>query len=222
MHFYTYDYGSPGIYNWPYLITKISKYLKIRDFTPYETILIDPGVFDLIDSPCYKWEKKIDINDFLETLSSNHFFSFDYPCDMNEKYTKLFLRKSWENAQRFSSHSQYIVTVQYRYNDYWSFQEWFDKYNELDIASNFMGLGNICKQRGINEFLKHAIPYAFKNSKAKWIHVYGANKHLIHYLKKLEKKYNKKVTVDNRKWEFYAPSSKRPEYFQKYIEDLNL
>ncbi len=220
MKFFTYDYGNWKAYQWPYLILKIKNYLKLKKKDKYSIILIDPGVYELGDSDHFSWEGKIDIDEFLDSLPDNHYFSFDYPGDMNPKFTDIFLKKSWDNAKKYSKHPQYITTVQYRFNNYLSFIEWFDDYNELTMTSNIMGLGNICKQKGCNSFLKHALPYAFKNSKANWIHIYGANLFTIPYIDKLGKMFNKKVSVDNRKWEYYRKSSERPYWFKEYIKKI--
>ncbi|KKL28323.1 hypothetical protein LCGC14_2376230, partial [marine sediment metagenome] len=145
-----------------YLLVKLVDYIKMDDFSQWKEVFIDPGVYDLTKSDGFKWEGTIDIPEFLDSLPDNHYFSWDYPGDMNPKFTDIFLKKSWDNAKKYSKHPQYITTVQYRFNNYLSFIEWFDDYNELTMTSNIMGLGNICKQKGCNSFLKHALPYAFK------------------------------------------------------------
>ena len=218
MKFFTYDYGSFKNYQWPYLILKIGRYLKLKNKKPYKFILIDPGVYDLQQNPCYSWEESINIPQFLDSLPENHYFSWDYPGDMNPQYSELFLQKSWDNAYRFSDHPNYITTVQFRFNNYLSFIEWFNKYNELPMTSGIMGIGNMCQQKGLNQFVRHAIPYIIKNSKANWIHIYGLNILGIKYLSKFKTK--KIISVDNRKWEYYVKSSERPQAFKKYINKL--
>lgn len=210
------------MYKWPYLILKIQKYLKLKNKGLYKYILIDPGVYELGDSDSYSWENRIDISGFLESLPKNHYFSWDYPGDMNPKYSELFLKKSWENACKFSEHPNYITTVQFQYNNYLSFIDWFNKYNELPMTSRIMGIGNMCQQKGLNEFVKHTIPYILKNSKADWIHIYGPNVFIIKYISKWEKLTDKLITVDNRKWEFYVKSSERAQAFRDYITKLEI
>ncbi|MDH3324493.1 MAG: hypothetical protein OEL89_02550, partial [Candidatus Peregrinibacteria bacterium] len=145
MKFFTYDYNRPERYNWPYLIVKLSNYFKLKKPDFYKFILIDPGVYDLIERDRYDWEGTINIPEFIDSLPSNHYFSFDYPGDMNPEFQDQFLTRSWENAIQYCGFKQYIVTVQYKFNDYYDFIFWFDKYNELTITSGIMGLGNICK-----------------------------------------------------------------------------
>ena len=127
------------------MIIKITNYQKLKNKKPYKIILIDPGVYDLGNSDFYPWENKIDIDAFLDSLPKNHYFTWDYPGDMNPNYAEDFLRKSWQHAVQYCQHSNYIVTVQFRYNNYMSFVEWFDKYNSLENASGILGIGNICK-----------------------------------------------------------------------------
>ena len=128
-----------------YLLIQITDYLKLKDFSKWKKILIDPKVYELKKSNEYSWINKINILDFLNSLPKNHFFSLDYPCDMNLKYQDLFLKKSWNNALKYYNHSQYIITVQSKFKDFWNFVEWFDKYNSLQIKSEILGLGNLCR-----------------------------------------------------------------------------
>ena len=220
MRFFTYDYGNWNKYLWPYLIVKLKNYLKHPKKERYKTILIDPGVYELGDSDSYSWEGTINIQKFLDSLPNNHYFSCDYPGDMNPQYTNLFLHKSWDNACKFSKHKQYITTVQYQFNNYLNFTEWFKEYNELPMKSGIIGIGNMCQQKGLNSFVKHAIPYVIKNSNADWIHFYGPNLRIIKYIAKWQKLTSKLISVDNRKWEFYVKSSERPQAFKDYVIKL--
>lgn len=219
MKFFTYTYS----FDWPYLMVKISKYLKLSQDSKdkYKEIFIDLGVYDLGNSPNYSWEGTIDIKEFIENLPKNHYFSFDYPGDMNPYYKDLFLLKSWENAIRYCYLPQYITTVQYPFNDYINFQRWFDKYNKLNIGSGIIGLGNICKQRGLTRFLKYALPYAFKNCSVERIHIYGLNKKSIPYAYRMAKMHDIKLSIDSRKWEYYKPSSEREFWFHEYIKEFD-
>lgn len=218
--FFTYDYGDYNKYLWPYLIVKLKKYFKHPKKERYDIILIDPGVYDLQQNPYYPWEGTINIPEFLDNLPHNHYFSWDYPGDMNPTYSDLFLKQSWKNACKFSGHPNYITTVQFQFNNHSSFIKWFKEYNELPMTSGIMGIGNMCRQKGLNQFSKHIIPYALKYSNAKWIHFYGMNMYAIKFLSSLKTK--KIVSVDNRKWEFYVKSSERPQAFKKYIAKLKI
>lgn len=183
-----------------YLLIKIKDYLKLKSFDRWKEIFIDPGVYDLTKSDKYSWEGKINIKEFLDSLPDNHYFTFDYPCDMNEKYTDLFLQKSWDNALKYHKHHQYITTVQFRLNNYWSFVEWFDLYNALPIKSGILGLGNLCRFRTLNQYLKHTLDYAFSCCNHPKIHIYGLCLRAIPYTFNLAKRFNIKLSIDSTKW----------------------
>jgi len=209
---------------WPYLLTKITKYLKMREETKkkYKEILIDPGVYDLIKSNKYSWEDKIDIKEFLLSLPPNHYFSWDYPSDMNLLYENEFIEKSWENAEKFVLYPQYIVTVQAKFNNYWDFKNRFDKYNELNITSGILGLGNMCKHPRLNQFMKHALDYAFSHCYHRRIHIYGLCKDAIPYAYRKAIYYGIEFSIDQEKWQYYKPSSERPFWFSEYIKAIKL
>ena len=183
-----------------YLLIKIKDYLKLDDFSRWKEVFIDPGVYELTKSDRYSWEGKIIINDFLHSLPKNHYFSWDYPCDMNKQHTDLFIKKSWYNAQLFHLFPQYIITVQFKYNDYLSFVEWFDKYNNLSITSGILAIGNICRFLYLNEFAKHALDYAFSHCRHPRIHIYGLGFRMIKYANDLAIRYNIDFSIDNTKW----------------------
>ncbi len=217
-----------------YLLVKIKDYLKMDDFSRWKEVFIDPGVYDLTKSDKFKWEGKINVKDFLNSLPENHYFSFDYPCDMNLKYTDLFLEKSWINALKYNAYLQYIVTVQYEFSNYWNFVEWFDRYNRLHIFSGIMGLGNLCRFRALNDYLKHALDYAFSNCRHPRIHIYGLCLKAIPYAYKLAKRYNIELSIDSTKWtracvkelkdkydgRVCCTTSNRQEFFDEYKKKL--
>ena len=217
-----------------YLLIKIIDYIKMDDFSRWKEVFIDPGVWELTKSDKYSWEGKIDIWFFLENLPDNHYFSWDYPCDMNEKYTTLFLTKSWNRAVKYGQQcNQYIVTVQSRFNNYWSFVKWFDLYNQLHINSGILGLGNMCRFKTLNNYLKHTLDYAFSNCRHPRIHIYGLCLKAIPYAIKLSEKYNIELSTDSTKWTRactnalkkkygYVSCRKetRQEFFDEYIKKI--
>jgi len=189
----------------PYLLIKIKDFVRIREKDPsflerYKEIFIDPGVYDLTKGPKFKWEGTIDIDEFLDSLKPDEYFSWDYPCDMNEKHTDLFLERTWENAQKYCLHPQYIVTVQNRFNNYMSFTKWFNRYNNLEIKSEILGLGNICRIFYLTEYIKHSLGYAFRFCKHPRIHIYGLALRNIKFAYNLAKKYGIKLSIDSTKW----------------------
>lgn len=184
-----------------FLLIKMKDYLGLKDKTRWKEVLIDPGVYELVKKERYSWEEKVDVWEFLDSLPSNHFFSFDYPPDMNKDLEDLFIKKTWENAQRYHVHPQYICTVQFRFNNYMDFVAWFNKYNDLDIASGFLGLGNLCRV-SINksEFVKHALDYAFSHCRHPRIHVYGLGFRYIKQACKLARRFKIELSIDSTKW----------------------
>jgi hypothetical protein len=169
-------------------------------FDRWKEVFIDPGVYDLIKSDKFKWEGSIDIEEFLDSLPDDHYFSWDYPCDMNLKYQDIFLQKTYDNAKKYCKFPQYIVTAQYKFNHYWNFVEWFNIYNELDIQSGILGLGNMCRFRSLNQYLKHTLDYAFKTTTHPRMHIYGLCLKAIPYAVDLAKRFNIELSIDNTKW----------------------
>jgi len=191
-----------------FLLIKIKDYIRLREkgekFSKWKEVYIDPGVYELKKRDEYSWrnlkQNYDQILDFLDSLPEKHYFSLDYPSDMNIEYQEYFLEKTWRMAKKYHSHSQYIVTVQSKFNNYWNFIECFDKYNNLDIKSGIMGLGNMCRFAFLNEYMKHVIPYAFKNCNHERIHIYGLCLRAIPYAYKLSKRFGIELTTDSTKW----------------------
>jgi len=222
-----------------YLLIKIGDYLRNGlNWTRWKEIFIDPGVYELKKRPYYSWEKNINIKDFLNSLHENHYFSADYPCDMNPSFTDEFLRKSWENAIQYCGHPNYIVTVQSKFNDYYDFMQWFDKYNDLYIASGILGIGNLCRciNKKYDEFVKHVLAYAFRKCKHPRIHIYGLPFKYIKLASRYEstKMLNIELSIDSTKWtracstrlrnkhypHFNCNNNNRQEFFNEYLDKL--
>ncbi|MHA1395711.1 MAG: hypothetical protein ACTSRZ_19595 [Promethearchaeota archaeon] len=205
---------------WPYLLLKIKKYLRKKNLSRFREIIIDPGVYELRNSPFYSWENEIDIEEFLNSLPKNHYFSLDYPPDMNQNYEKLFIQKSWENALKYHKYEQYICTVQYKFNNYMDFINWFDRYNSLNIRSGILGIGNMLRHRKLNEFLKHSLDYAFSHSMHSRMHLYGLCKQAIPYAYKLARRFKIEISIDQQKWQYFKKATLRPQLFKIYLIDL--
>lgn len=215
-----------------YLLVKYIDYIKMTDFSRWKEVFIDPGVWELTKDVEYSWVKKssyVFMGQWIEELPDNHYFSWDYPCDMNILHQDFFLGKSWRNAIKYNSLSQYIVTVQSKFRNYWNFVEWFDKYNNLYIASRILALGNMCRFRTLNNYLKHALDYAFSHCRHPRIHIYGLCLKAIPYAIKLAKRYNIELSIDSTKWTractndlkrkygfFNCRKNNRQEFFEEY------
>jgi len=197
----------------------------MEDFSRWKEVFIDPGVYDLTKDYKFSWEDKINIPKFLDSLPDNHYFSWDYPGDMNLEYQYLFLHNTWNSAEMFHDHPQFIVTAQYKFINYWNFVEWFDKYNNLNIKSGILGLGNMCRFKSLTPYLKHAFDYAFSHYKHPRIHIYGLCMKAIPYAHKLAKRFNIEFSFDSTKWTrcYHTPGypwactkENRQQFFDEY------
>lgn len=214
-----------------YLLVKIKDYWKMKDLSQWEEVFIDPGVYELTKDIEYSWVTKMTYNfigEWIKKLPENHYFSWDYPCDMNLEYQDYFLGKSWRNAKEYCNLSHYIVTVQSKFRDYWNFMEYFDRYNNLKIESGILALGNMCRFRSLNQYLKHALSYAFYKCKHERIHIYGLCMKAIPYAYNLSKKTNIEFSFDSTKWTrcFHTSglpscnSKNRQQYFNEYKDRI--
>jgi hypothetical protein len=224
----------------PWLLIKLVDYLKFNLQRDYKEVFIDPGVYDLTKGDRFKWEKALEgdtrhfITEFLKGLPDNHYFSFDYPSDMNEAFKNEFITRTFENAKWYGGDKHYIVTMQFRHKDAYSFREWFERFNELPIESGIFGLGNYCRHFHINDFVKHTLPYFFKNCRHPRVHIYGLALRLIPYADKLAQKYDIQLSVDSTKWtrcvsqelkdrvgKLNCSTDTRQEFFDEYMRVLD-
>lgn len=183
-----------------YLLIKVKDYLKMRSFARWKIIFIDPGVYELRGSIEYAFIPKMEVNKFIKNLPQNHYFSLDYPSDMNLDYQDLFMKKSWLNAQKYSKYESYIVTVQSKFQNLQSYKGWFKRYNALDIKSGILAIGNLCRIPRLSKLLKETIRYSFENCDHKWIHIYGLCLQGIVYALKQAEIYDINFSVDSTKW----------------------
>lgn len=207
------EFFTNRVVNPRFLLVKIRDYLKMDKF-PYEKVFIDPGVGELSMMDEYGWKDWIDVGEFLDTLPDNHWFTCDYPSDMNLNLGHIFLKKSWEMAKKHCGHPQYIVTAQYPHNHALLFMKWFKKYNDLEHRSGILGLGNLCRIPTLTNYLKYILDFAFKHAAddVEQIHVYGLCLRAIPYVQELSEKYGIKVSVDSTKWCFAYNNDLKDEY----------
>lgn len=187
-----------------YLLITIKNYLRFREkefnFDKYKEVFIDPGVYELTKGrESYSWEKKVNIHKFLESLPENHYFSFDYPADMYPPNQELFLRKSFENAEKYQNYKQFIITVQFRLGSWLDYIVWLNRYSRLN-SRGILGIGNMCRMLYLTKFVKNVINYTFKNVKNKRIHIYGLGLRSLPYAIRKAKRYNKELSFDSTKW----------------------
>ena len=216
-----------------YLLVKIKDYWKLKDFSQWKEVFIDPGVYELTKDVEYSWVNKSMygyMEEWIKNLPDTHYFSWDYPCDMNRLHTDYFLKKSWNNAKKYCKFSQYIVTVQFKFRNYWNFIEWFDIYNALNISSGILALGNMCRFRTLNNYIKHALDYAFSHTHHPRIHIYGLCLKAIPYAHALAKRFNIELSFDSTKWTRCYHSSglpscskeNRQQYFDEYKKEIEV
>lgn len=233
-----------------YLLIKIKDYIKLKEkgesFEKWKEVFIDPGVYQLKKADEYDFilkliENKLNpteyISEFIEGFPKNHYFSLDYPCDMNIKFTDKFLDKSWTNAIKYCQYPQYITTVQFKFYDYWNFKKWFDKYNSLysKEGSQILGLGNLCRLFFLDEYMKMILEYTFFHCNYPRVHIYGLALKNIPYAEKLANRKNIKLSVDSTKWtrclqsiadkvtggvRRSCKSSERQAFFDEYMKVL--
>jgi hypothetical protein len=191
------------------LLMQINRYLRKREedpsfFDKYNEVLIDPGVYELGDRKEYSWRDDVDVGEFLDSLPDNHYFALDYPCDMNHERTQLFLNKTWETAQEYCDHPQFIVSVQSAFKSFISFVYWFQKYNSLNCKSRFMAVGNLgrlqCTSRVEKNLAKSIILHALKHANAQRLHFYGLTIRVFPFLVMNEDKYKINCSVDSTNW----------------------
>lgn len=255
------DYYTDDSVNHPYILVNFKKYLNNKkqninwDYIEviskkYNNCILDAGVWELKKQDHYSWEKWLDIQDLLDSLPENCLFAGDYPCDMNIKFTNLFLKKSWNNAKKYCGHKNYLTTVQSKFKDFDSFVFWFKRYNNLSIENGVMGIGNLCRIRKYISFLQKTINYAFKNYNHKQLHFFGLclqgitgiRKYKGEYfypqckispsLEQYEQKFNIKSSVDGTNWTravnlllklCYGASCRketRQLFFDMYMEEI--
>lgn len=197
-------------------------------------LMIDPGVYELKKATEYS------CIDTLHELASNHdlgpgkFISIDYPCDMNEEHSDLFIRKSVENNIKYAKNMWYICTVQSYFKDFDSFKEEWYKLEDIWLhCPKIIGLGNICRIMRPTEYTDKVFDLILKRfSSPRWIHIYGMALRLIKKYVPVLEKHGIKVSVDSTKWT-YASNSKlkkelgwycrkdtRDYFFNSYINTI--
>jgi hypothetical protein len=175
-------------------------------------LMIDPGVYELKKSPEYS---RIDeLHALVPTLGPGEFISIDYPCDMNEAYTDLFIKKTYDNNMRYKDEMRYICTVQSRLQDFDSFKEEWYKLEDIWMqCPKIIGIGNLCRIMKPNEFTDNVFDFIIKHVGAsRWIHVYGMALRIIKKYVPMMEKAGLKVSVDSTKWTRAATHSFKKKY----------
>lgn len=182
-----------------YCLLNIKKYHDPRRCNKY-LIFIDPGVYELKKTNEYSHIKEL--HEIVENgLDINEFISIDYPCDMNPKYTKEFIEKSYQNNVKYASNLHYICTIQMHFGSYRSFEYEAERLRPIwSQPGKIIGIGNMCRIMKTNSFTDAVYRYICNNMHGHWVHVYGMPmKQIKKYAKQLE--YNGiELSVDSTKW----------------------
>lgn len=221
--------------NHDYLLIKLIDYINPKNkqlIQSKKEVIIDVGVYDLKKSNEYSWINKINFVDILDNLNKNEYIPFDYPSDMNPFYQDKFIFRTIENTMKYCYSSQFIVSIQYRNQDIYSFKYWFDMGNKFIVNNNILGLGNMCRLKKKTNFIRNTFKYTFKHSKAKRIHIFGLSIWLFPIAYILSKIYNKELSFDSTNWtracnkklkdiNLCSMKSTRQLYFDTYLTRIN-
>ena len=194
-----------------------------------KAIMIDPGVYEL------KHAREYSRISFLHRLAElgQDVMSIDYPCDMNPKYSKEFVLKSFENNVRYVDNLNYICTIQHKFKD---FDDFVRQYEDLEFVfkrpGKILGLGNLCRINRPDPFVDAVMFYLLMHHPfGSRMHVYGAPLWLIRkWGPALD--YYFQLSVDSTKWTravnnelkgkygLNASKAHRDEFFNEYITTI--
>lgn len=182
-----------------YCLLNVKKYNDVRKNKKVFN-RIDPSVYELKDSEEYS------NIDFLHELISdnllleNEDISIDYPCDMNLKYSELFINKTNENIKKYYNKEKYIISLQYLFHNFDSFVEQFNKNKQYMLSNKIIGFGNLCRIMKCDEYTDKVFNYIFNNiQENSKLHFYGLSMRLIKkYVPKLIEKFD--ISIDSTKW----------------------
>lgn len=191
---------------------------------------IDPSVYELVQNTEYSNIEKLH---WLASgnLRENEYISIDYPCDMNETYSDLFIEKSIKNNLKYRDNEQYICTIQSKFQDFRDFVRQFEYLEEqINFNKKIVGIGNLCRILHPNRFSDEVFDYL--NKKLYIFHFYGLGMRLI-------KKYSwffagsRFSSIDSTKWtksrnrellkkygQIICTSSNRDDYFLTYMKEI--
>lgn len=187
---------------------KTVDYDKINEYAKkYRVLFLEPEVLILRKQPYYRFEKWLNVHDFLSKLPDNCYFSLDYPSDMNEKYTNRFALKTLYNIEKYNYSEHYIITTQSKFMDFNSFKQYFDFVNGMRNKSNILAIGNLCRlfsiQKNVKSFMVKLLKYIRYNinfSYYKWVHIYGLGLHYVKVFYDLFKDAPLILSFDSTKW----------------------
>lgn len=174
-------------------------------------IFIDPGVYELKESTEYS---KIDLLHELASgkLRDNEWVSIDYPPDMNESFSDLFIEKSIKNNIKYRDNPKYICTIQFKFQDFNDFTKQFEYLEEqIDFTKKIIGIGNLCRIMKPDLFTDKVFSYLLNKPKYQY-HFYGLSlsnikTYLYYFVSR-----GQIVSVDSTKWTKACNSSLKRKY----------
>ena len=213
-----------------YCLMNIKDYHKKEKFGKKIIYFIDPSVYDLVENEEYS---KIDLLHDLAKgkLQQNEFISIDYPCDMNERYSRLFIEKSIENNLKYKDNMNYICTIQSKFMDFEDFKNQFEFLeSKIDFSKKIIGIGNLCRIMYPCKFTDEVFRFLSEKQKEHdyFYHIYGLSMRLVRkYLPKLlfcssdSTKWTRAVTNELKSLYGLNCNSKTMDlYFLEYMKTL--
>lgn len=222
-----------------YCLLKIDKYNDKRKYKKIK-IFVDPGVYELKNnkefSQIHKLHKLVEKLAYYqkEGIQTNEYISIDYPNDMNEQFSDLFIKKSYQNNIRYKDINHYICTIQYNFMDIDSFITEFLKLEPIwkNNPNKIIGIGNLCRIMYPNDFSDMVFQILEREFKGRKIHIYGLALRLIRrYIPDLLKsgvfvsidstKFTRAVTNELKKrYGINCKKATRDIFFNEYVNEI--
>lgn len=215
-----------------YCLLNIKSYHNKKKFKK-KVCYVDPSVYELVESDEYS---KVDFMHVLlerDLLRENEYISIDYPCDMNEELTDLFIQKSFDNNWKYRYNLKYICAIQSKFRDYKDFVKQTERLQGVWRGRNkIIGIGNLCRIMRPNSFSNNILRYIRNNLIKYRIHFYGLSLKVIkssHFRSLLN--HGACVSVDSTKWTractkklrkkgLNCSADNRDEYFLEYMKQI--
>jgi hypothetical protein len=160
-----------------FCLCQINRYdylLKHHKRTEKSKYMIDPGVHEL--KIRYDYSRINQLNEMAQ--SNKEFISIDYPSDMNEEMSDIFIRRTNLNNQKYANKSKYIIGIQSIREDFQSFVKNFN-YNLPLMNRHIVGIGNLCRIMRPNQYTDNLFKFLNENIMGNRYHFFGLSLRLI-------------------------------------------
>ena len=217
-----------------YCLLNIKSYKNKKKFNK-KIIYIDPSVMELRNSDEFSNINFMHQLIEKDQLLKNEWISIDYPCDMNEEFTDLFIQKSMDNNFKYASNLKYICALQFKFKDFKSFVKEAEKLRMVwELPDKIIGIGNMCRLMYRSNFTDNVFKYIRNNMAGHKIHFYGLSLRVLKSSCFKDLLFNNfQISVDSTKWtrpvnkelknkykKGYCISSNRDEFFLEYMKNL--